>query len=172
MFLNYLKRFLLKKTLKKQLNNVKEDFLIAPVTRVGLLVDESNFMETNTLKQEIINNGILENNIKIIVYRDNVKGKEIYLQPTFGVKDLNLKCKFIPNEINEFISEEFDLLVNYYNEEKPFLLLLTNNSKAKFKIGFSTVDARLNHLLINIALENYKGFTKEVFRYLKILNKI
>ena len=61
---------------------------------------------------------------------------------------------------------------SYYNDDKPFLLLLTHKAKAKFKVGFSTVEKRLNHLLINIDFANYKGFTNELFRYLKILNKI
>jgi hypothetical protein len=172
MFLNTIKNFLFKKNLKKQLNNVKDESLNCPVTRVGLIVDESHFLETNALKQEIISNGISGNNIKIIVYCDNVKDKELYSEPTFGLKDLNLKGEFTQQAINDFISEEFDLLINYYDKEKPFLLLLTHNSKAKFKIGFSVVDKRLNHLLINVALEDYKSFAHESFRYLKILNKI
>ncbi|WP_228520837.1 DUF6913 domain-containing protein [Flavobacterium sp. HJJ] len=162
----------MKKTLKKQLLNVKEESLSSPAVRVGLIVDESHFLETDALKQEIIQNGIVEDNIKIVVYRDSLKNKEVYFYSTFSLKDLNLKCEFTDKGINEFISDEFDLLISYYNEEKPFLLLLTNNSKAKFKAGFSTVDKRLNHLLVNIAPENYKGFTEELFRYLKILNKI
>ncbi len=172
MILNYIKSFLLKKTLKKRLLNVKEESLSSPAVRVGLIVDESHFLETDALKQEIIQNGIVEDNIKIIVYRDSLKNKEVYSYSIFSLKDLNIKCEFTDKGINEFISDEFDLLISYYNEEKPFLLLLTNNSKAKFKAGFSTVDKRLNHLLVNIAPENYKGFTEELFRYLKILNKI
>jgi len=172
MFLNYIKRFVLKKTLKKSLHNVMDESLNSPIIWVGLIVDESNFLKTAALKREIISNGILENNIKVIVFRDVLKSKEVYLEPTFGLKDLNFKSEFTQQPINEFISEEFDLLINYYNEEKPFLLLLTNISKAKFKVGFSTVDKRLNHFLINIDPENYKGFTSELFRYLKILNKI
>ncbi|WP_281637809.1 DUF6913 domain-containing protein [Flavobacterium marginilacus] len=162
----------MKKTLKKRLLNVKEESLSSPAVRVGLIVDESHFLETDALKQEIIQNGIVEDNIKIIVYRDSLKNKEVYSYSIFSLKDLNIKCEFTDKGINEFISDEFDLLISYYNEEKPFLLLLTNNSKAKFKAGFSTVDKRLNHLLVNIAPENYKGFTEELFRYLKILNKI
>ncbi|MGQ7944515.1 DUF6913 domain-containing protein [Flavobacterium sp. WC2509] len=172
MFLNNIKSFLLKKTLKRQLCNVKEESLNRPVVRVGLIVDESHFLETNALKQEIVLNGIADNAIKIIAYRDVIKSKQVYSQLTFGLKDLNLNGEFTQEVINEFISDEFDLLISYYDEDKPFLLLLTNNSKAKFKVGFSTVDKRLNHLLFNIALENYKGFTNELFRYLKILNKI
>lgn len=172
MFLNYIKSFLLKKTLKKQLCDVKKETLNCPLTRVGLIVDESHFLKTADLKNEIISNGITEDNIKVIVFRDVLKSKEVYLEPTFGVKDLNFKVEFTQQLINEFISEEFDLLINYYNEEKPFLMLLTNSSKAKFKVGFSTVDKRLNHFLINIDPGNYKGFASELFRYLKILNKI
>ena len=172
MFLNYIKSFILRKTLNKSLRSVKVESLNSPIRKVGLIVDESNFLKTEALKQEIVSNGILENNIKVIVFRDVLKSKEVYLESTFGLKDLNFKGEFTQQSINEFISEEFDLLINYYNEEKPFLLLLTNGSKAKFKVGFSTVDKRLNHFLINIDPENFKGFTSELFRYLKILNKI
>jgi hypothetical protein len=172
MFLNYIKNFLLKKTLKNSLCNVKEESLNAPIARVGLIVDESHFFETTALKQEIISNGISEDNIKVIVYRDSLKSKETYLESTFGLKDLNFKSEFTSKKINDFLSEEFDLLINYYNEEKAFLLLLTHKTEAKFKVGFSSVDKRLNHLLINIDPANYKGFTQELFRYLKILNKI
>ncbi|PKB18165.1 hypothetical protein [Flavobacterium sp. 5] len=172
MFLNSIKSFLLKKSLKKQLVNLKDESLRTSVIKVGLFVDESNFLETAALKQEIISKGIVDSNIKILVYRDNLISKEVYSEPTFGLKDLNLKNEFTQQAINEFISDDFDLLINYYAEEKPFLLFFTNKSKAKFKVGFSTVDKRLNHLLINIAAEDYKGFTNELFRYLKILNKI
>ena len=172
MFSNTLKSFLLKKNLKRQLFNVKEESLSCPVVKIGLIVDESNFVKTDELKQEIISNGIADGNIKIIAYRDVLDPKKVYQHSTFGLKDINLKGKFTDKILNEFISEEFDLLINYYNENKPFLLFLTQNSKAKFKVGFSNVDKRLNHLLINIALEDYKGFSHELFRYLKILNKI
>jgi hypothetical protein len=172
MFLNYIKNFLLKKTLKKSLHNVKSETLDSAIVKVGLIVDESNFKKTEALKQEIISSGISENNIKVIIFRDVVQTKEVYLEPTFGLKDVNFKSEFTQLPINEFILEEFDLLINYYDEEKPFLKLLTHRTKAKFKVGFSDVDNRLNHFLISISLGDYKGFTSELFRYLKILNKI
>ncbi|WP_348823293.1 DUF6913 domain-containing protein [Flavobacterium aestuarii] len=172
MFLNVIKAFLLKKNLKKQLCNVEDESLNSSLSRVGLIVDESHFINTKALKQEIISNGILEENIKVIAFRDDFKKKEIYLEPTFGLHDLNFKGEFCNQVIKDFISDEFDVLINYYIEEKPFLMLLTNNSKAKFKAGFSAVDKRLFHILINIGSDDYKGFIKELFRYLKILNKI
>ena len=74
-------------------------------------------------------------------------------------------------ERNDFINEKFDLLISYYDVEKAILLKITHNSKAQFKVGFSSVDKRLNHLMINTNAENYKVFVHELFRYLKILNR-
>ena len=75
-------------------------------------------------------------------------------------------------DVNDFISCNFDLLINYYDVEKAILLNITNNSNAVFKVGFSSIDKRLNHLMINTNAENYSIFVNELFRYLKILNKI
>jgi hypothetical protein len=172
MFLNYLKRLFIKKLLKKSLHNVKTIAHSEAIKKVGLLIDESRFFEKENLVNQIVANGIALQDLKIIVYRDRIKKKEVFTQPTFDIATFNFNGKTTNKEINEFMNEEFDLLINYYYVEKSILLLITNNSKAKFKVGFSSVDKRLNHLMINIDILNYKGFAQELFKYLKILNKI
>jgi hypothetical protein len=172
MFLNYIKNFFVKKTLKNGLHNVKGGLSSVAIQTVGLLIDESYFVEKEALVQELIANGISESNIKVIVYRDKFKKNEVYAQPTFGSKHLNWNVEITHTAVNDFINEKFDLLVSYYDVEKAILMLVTRNSKAQFKVGFSSVDKRLNHLMINTNAENYKVFTHELFRYLKILNKI
>jgi hypothetical protein len=94
------------------------------------------------------------------------------LQPTFGIKHFNWKAEITSPIIKDFISEKFDLLISYYDVEKAILLTITHNSEAQFKVGFSAIDKRLNHLMINTNAENYKVFVHELFRYLRILNKI
>jgi len=172
MFLNYIKDFFLKRILKNSLHNVKSSGLGTPIQTVGLLIDESYFFEKDNLVKELISNGILEKNIKIIAYRDKFKKNEVYLQPTFGTKDLNWKSEITNSAVNNFIQEKFDLLISYYDVEKAVLLKTTHDSKAQFKVGFSLIDKRLNHLMINTNAENYKVFAHELFRYLRILNKI
>ena len=75
-------------------------------------------------------------------------------------------------EVKDFIKEPFDLLINYYDTEKVALLLVSHQSKAGFKVGFTSIDKRLNHFMINTNAENFKVFMDELFKYLKILNKI
>ncbi len=172
MFLNYIKNYFLIKILKNNLQNVKSSASNASIQTIGLLIDESYFFEKEALVNELIANGILEKNIKSIVYRDKLKKNEVYLQPTFGIKHINWNTQITNSTVNDFINEKFDLLISYYDVEKAFLLKITHNSKAQFKAGFSSTDKGLNHLMISTNAENYKVFVHELFRYLKILNKI
>ena len=170
MFLNYIKDFSVKKILKNSLHNVKSNALPVSVKTVGLLIDASHFLEKKNLINELIANGIPENNIKVIVYRDNKKS-DIHTHG-FGAKHLNWKGEITDLQVNDFINEKFDLLISYYDVEKAILMVVTHNSKAQFKVGFTSIDKRLNHLMINTNVENYKVFVHELFRYLKILNKL
>jgi hypothetical protein len=172
MFIKYIKELSLKKILKSSLHNVKPSVATTPIQTIGIFIDESYFSEKELLTKELVANGIQESNIKMIVFKDKIKKNETFSQPTFCNKDLSWKGDFSPTFVSEFINTPFDMLISYYDTEKAPLLLITHHSKALFKVGFSTVDKRLNHLMINTNAENYKVFTHELFRYLKILNKI
>lgn len=172
MFLNYIKDFSVKKILKNSLHNVKSSSLSTSIQTVGLLIDASFFSEKEALINELIANGIPADNIKVIVYKDKFKKSDAHAHPVFGAKHLNWKGEITNPQVNDFVKEKFDLLINYYDVEKAILMVVTHNSKAQFKVGFSSIDKRLNHLMINTNAENYKVFIHELFRYLKILNKL
>lgn len=172
MFIKYIKEISLKKILKRSLHNVKPSSLTTPIQTVGLVIDESYFYDKEQLMQELVACGIKENNIKMIVFRDKIKKNEIFSQPTFSNNDVSWKGDLKQIFATDFVNTPFDMLISYYDIEKAPLLLITNQSKALFKVGFSTVDKRLNHLMINTNAENHKVFVDELFRYLKILNKI
>lgn len=172
MFLNHIKNYFLLKFLKNNFRNVSNISAKSPIQTIGLLIDESYFSETEALLKEVIVNGILENNIKIIVYKDKIKKNEVHSHMTFGAKHINWNLKINNIEVNDFIGQKFDLLISYYDIEKAILLQVTHDSKAQFKVGFSSIDKKLNNLLINTNAENHTIFVYELFRYLKILSKI
>lgn len=167
MFLNYIKEFFVKKTLNNNLSNQNNKVFPKNVQTIGLLIDESNFSNSEALIKELMINGIASENIKVVAYKVKFKEKETYFLPTFGKKHINWKGEITENFLNEFVNSEFDLLLNYYNVENVILMLITSKSKARFKVGFSTVDNNLNRLMISTELENYKLFVSELFRYLK-----
>ena len=172
MFLNYLKNFFTKKIVKDTISNVKTIESDDYIKTVGIVFDESYFYEKEALVQELVKNGIVENNIKILVFKDKIKKNEVFDYPTFSHKDLSWTATFDKSEVKDFIAQKLDLLINYYDTEKSALLLVSNQSKASFKVGFSSIDKKLNHFMINTNAENYQIFIEELFKYLKILNKI
>ncbi|MBF4505537.1 hypothetical protein IRZ83_02590 [Flavobacterium sp. JLP] len=167
MFLNYIKEFFVKKSLKNNLHNVKNEVFTSNVQTIGLLVDESKFRHSTELINELVQHGIAPENIKIVAYREKFEKKKEYSRPTFGKKHIDWKGDIAENFLNEFTETEFDLLISYYEIEKSILMLVTSKSKAKFKLGFSSVDQRINRWMINTDMENYNLFVSELFKYLK-----
>lgn len=171
MLLNFLKEFWVKRKLKNSI----EDLIVSQnsnkILTIGLLIDENDFLQKENLLNEIVANGILEENIELLICNKNKKeynSNYNYFSPDNLDWESNINNKLV----SEFVNKEFDVLISYYDFEKAVLLLITHNSKALFKVGFSTIDKRVNNLLIHSKVSDYKIFTSELFRYLKILNKI
>nr|WP_199002591.1 hypothetical protein [Flavobacterium sp. ASV13] len=167
MFLNYIKEFFVKKSLKNNLHNVKNEVFTSNIQTIGLLIDESNFQHSKELEKELLMQGIAPQNIKIVAYKNKFKEKETYSLPTFGKKNINWNGEITAVFLNEFIETEFDLLISYYDIETTILMMITNKSKARFKVGFASVDKNLNRWMIDTTIENYKLFVFELFKYLK-----
>ncbi|RVT73387.1 hypothetical protein EOD40_14165 [Flavobacterium sufflavum] len=172
MFLNYLKEFLVKKKLKNSLLNVKSSSFFGDIKTVGLIVDESYFSHTQLLIKELVEAGVVEGNIELLLYKSKLKNNLGSSVTRLESGYLDWKAQIKNEAVNNFLAKDFDLLVSYYDVDKAILLVATHESKAKFKVGFSAIDKRLNNLMINTNSENYKVFVQELFRYLKILNKI
>jgi hypothetical protein len=172
MFLNYIKEISLKRILKKSLNNVKSNTNLSAIKTVGLILDESYFYKKNELIDALVANGVRKDRINVVVFKDKINSNEVFSFPTFNNKHISLNGKFTEKVVSNFINEKFDLLISYYDVNKASLMLITNNSKANFKVGFANIDKRINNLTISTSCENYHVFVFELFKYLKILKKI
>ncbi len=172
MFLNFLKGFLLKRKLKNSLSNVNDTFSNESIKTLGILIDESYFTDKNALLDSIIIKGFTKENISVLIYKDKIRKNETSSYPSFSWKDVSWNGTIYKKEVKDFQVQKFDMLISYYDVEKAALMLITHQSKALFKVGFATVDKRLNNFMINTNAEQYRIFNEELFKYLKILNKL
>ncbi len=172
MFLDFIKDFFIKRTLKKSLSNVNNNFSSEKVQLIGILIDESDFDKTEALLQKINENTIVKNNISLLIYKDKIKKEEVIKYPFLSWKDVSWIGSIEKPEVKQFMAQKFDMLISYYDVEKAPLMMITLKSNARFKVGFSTIDKRLNHFMIDTNVEKQEVFTNELIRYLKILNKI
>ena len=172
MFYKIIKNFFLKKNVTKRLLKQKNQLVQQKIASVGLLVDESYFSNTAGLVEQLISQGIEKDKITVLIYKDKIKSKELIDSPFLALKNISFTCEINKNEVIDFLETPFDLLINYYDVNKYALVLLSVQSKANFKVGFDTVDKRVNHFILKTLVDEYELFTSELFKYLKILNKI
>ena len=172
MFLNFIRDFGLKNNIKKSLAQYKPAASPDNVATGGILVDESYFSGKEAIIADLAAQGIKPGNIKTLSFKERVKPKEITECCTYTRKDIGQDGNFKKEDVAAFINTPFDMLISYYDVGKAPLMWATLQSKAKFKIGFATVDNRLNHFMISTVAEKHTEFIAELFKYLKILNKI
>ena len=172
MFYKIIKNFFLKKNVTKRLLKEKNQLVQQKITTVGLLVDETYFSNTERLVEQLISQGIEKDKITVLIFKDKIKSKELIASPFLSLKNISFAGEIDKTEVLNFLDTPFDLLINYYDVNKYALLLLSIKSKANFKVGFDTVDKRVNHFIIKTLVDEYEMFIQELFKYLKILNKI
>ena len=167
-----IKDFILKRKVNKKLLNYQLQVSSDKIVKVGVLIDGNYFTNQEKLISEILKYGIEKNNIEILSFVNKNKKTLLEKFDYFFRKDISLGGLFKSERVTNFTEQHFDLLISYYDVQKPALLLVSKSSKAKFKVGFQTIDKRINHLSINSVAENYTEFISELFKYLKILKKI
>ena len=172
MIYKIVKDFFLKRNVNNKLKNYQLQLSSNKIVKVGVLIDANYFMNQEELIEEIVKHGILRENIDILSFVNKNRKTILEKFDYFFRKDISVGGLFKSERVTNFTEQSFDMLISYYDIQKPTLLLVTRSSKAKFKVGFQTIDKRVNHLVINSVAENYSEFISELFKYLKILKKI
>lgn len=172
MFFQRIKDISIKKIVKKKWTEMKHLTSNDLIQKVGIILDESYFHEKEDLIRDLVKQGIKKENIRILVFKNHIKKNESFDYPVYSYKDFKWSGSFDSETLRTFLSQYYDLLINYYEMDKAVLHLTTQLSKCGFKVGFASVDKKVNDLIIHTSAENHSEFTSEMFKYLKILNKI
>lgn len=142
------------------------------ITSIGCIVDLDTFDDANLFFEFIEAFNLRPNAVKIIGYKSYYDKNSPYATPVFSDKDLGWKGVIENSYALEFLSRDYDMLVNYYNKENLLLQLLTIQTKARVKVGFGEIDEAYNDLILNAPIADFKTFKKELKKYLTVLNEI
>ena len=142
------------------------------ITSIGCIVDLDNFDKPELFFEFVDEYKLRPNAVKIIGYKNYYDKNSPYSTPVFSDKDLGWKGAIENSYALEFLSRDYDLLVNYYNEDNLMLQLMTVKTQARVKVGFKEVDQKLNDLILEMPIKDFKTFKLELKKYLKVLNEI
>ncbi len=142
------------------------------VTSIGVIVDLDKFNKAELFYEFVEDFKLRPNAVKIIGYRSYYDKNSPYSTPVFSDKDLGWNGAIENSYALEFLSREYDLLVNYYTQENLLLQLMSIKTKARINVGFEEVDKNFNDLILKTSMADFKTFKKELRKYLKVLNEI
>lgn len=174
MILKNLKNNALKKSINTYIRNRKTSVKdIDGINSLAVLIDAStpvNILSLVKLADEL---GVSSNKLKVIGYKEDPK--EIHENSDtayYSYKSLGVNGTVKSQSLKDFVEKEYDILINFYSEEKPELNVVAAASRAKFKVGYAQIDHRINDLIIGAAPGNSDMFISELKKYLKILEII
>ena len=142
------------------------------ITSVGCIVDVDHFANAEAFYELIEEFSLRPNAIKIIGYKREYDKNSPYAIQMFSDRDLGWKGQIENGYALEFLGREYDMLINYYDEDNLMMKLLSVKTPARLKVGLGSQDSKVNDLILNTPLKDFKLFKSELKKYLKVLNEI
>ena len=142
------------------------------ITSIGCIVDVDHFANAEAFYELIEEFSLRPNAIKIIGYKREYDKNSPYVIQMFSDRDLGWKGQIENGYVLEFLGREYDMLINYYDEDNLMMKLLSVKTPARLKVGLGSQDSKVNDLILNTPLKDFKLFKSELKKYLKVLNEI
>ena len=111
--------------------------------------------------------GLKEKDLKIISF-SNTYYNDPFCKLRISEKSVNFYGKMISADADEFTSKKYDMLINYFGDNK-ILTLLSSKTNAKFRIGFDISNQNINDIIFTDIFDNFKKFKKELIKYLNFI---
>jgi|TARA_B110000444_G_scaffold34577_1_gene29974 hypothetical protein len=161
---------LLSKKIEKSLTELSKDHRIKPnpIKTLACIVDPSFPISTDNFIDLSNSLGLKEKDFKIITFQKNRNIFNVFSSLNMTPECVSFYGNLDGKDSLEFVSFEYDLLINLFKSNR-FLTLLSSKTNAKFRVGFESVDSRLNDLIFSQKIIKYNDFKTEIVKYLKMI---
>jgi hypothetical protein len=167
--LNNISKGYLKRNIKRSivnLNDNRKDFKL-PILKVGCIIDTNldvDYFQILELMEKI---GLKQKDVKIISYSDTAFN-DPFSNMRISKDSINFYGKIVSADANEFISYDYDLLINYFGDNE-ILTLISSKTNSNFRVGYSESNKNINDIMFSNFFNNFEKFSNELIKYLKFL---
>ncbi len=142
------------------------------VAALACVVDMDKFPNAEAFQELRHFLNLKPNAIHIMGYKRGGHRNGMFSIPFCTDKDLGWNGSIENGDFAEFSGRDYDVLINYYTDDRLLLKLMSTKIAARIRVGFQGMDNAMNDLIFNCQLDDFKTFTSELKKYLKILNEI
>ena len=148
----------------KSLKNLERNFS-KPINKVGCIIDTNLDVDYYQVLELIEEIGLKEKDIKIISFSDT-NFNDPFSKMRISKDSISFYGNIVSSDANEFISYDYDLLINYFGNNK-ILTLISSKVNAKFRVGFDNSNKDINDIIFSNIFNNFAKFSNELVKYLK-----
>tara|TARA_A100001011_G_C13889443_1_gene666357 strand:+ start:157 stop:675 length:519 start_codon:yes stop_codon:yes gene_type:complete len=166
-FLKYLRNRFLNRKIDdsiKSLKNLERNFS-KPINKVGCIIDTNLDVDYYQILELIEKIDLKEKDIKIISFSDT-NFNDPFSKMRISKDSISFYGNIVSSDANEFISYDYDLLINYFGNNK-ILTLISSKVNAKFRVGFDNSNKDINDIIFSNIFNNFAKFSNELIKYLK-----
>jgi hypothetical protein len=148
------------------LNDNRKDFKL-PILKIGCIIDTNldvDYFQILELMEKI---GLKQKDVKIISYSDTAFN-DPFSKMRISKDSINFYGKIVSADANEFISYDYDLLINYFGDNE-ILTLISSKTNSNFRVGYSESNKNINDIMFSNFFNNFEKFSNELIKYLKFL---
>ena len=159
----------LNRNIKRSITNLnynRKDFKL-PILKVGCIIDTNldvDYFQILELMEKI---GLKQKDVKIISYSDTAFN-DPFSKMRISKDSINFYGKIVSADANEFISYDYDLLINYFGDNE-ILTLISSKTNSNFRVGYSESNKNINDIMFSNFFNNFEKFSNELIKYLKFL---
>ena len=167
--INKFRQRFLEKKIQESITSLKSSSrkLQKPIKTIGCIVDTSLDLDYSDILDLAFEIGLKEKDFKIISFSNSIYN-DPFCKMRISEKSVNFYGKIISADADEFISQNYDMLINYFGDNKV-LTLLSSKTNAKIRIGFDTSNQNINDIIFNDIFNNFKKFREQLLKYLNFL---
>jgi carboxypeptidase C (cathepsin A) len=159
----------LNRNIKRSIANLtdnRKDFKL-PILKVGCIIDTNldvDYFQILELMEKI---GLKQKDVKIISYSDTAFN-DPFSKMRISKDSINFYGKIVSADANEFISYDYDLLINYFGDNE-ILTLISSKTNSNCRVGYSESNNNINDIIFSNFFNNFEKFSNELIKYLKFL---
>ncbi len=148
------------------LNDNRKDFKL-PILKVGCIIDTNLDVDYFQILDLIEKIGLKQKDVKIISYSDTAFN-DPFSKMRISKDSINFYGNIVSADANEFISYDYDLLINYFGDNE-ILTLISSKTNSNFRVGYSESNNNINDIMFSNFFNNFEKFSNELIKYLKFL---
>ena len=138
-----------------------------PIKSIGCIIDTNLDLDYSDILDLAIEMGLKEKDIKIISYSNSIYN-DPFCKMRISDKSVNFYGNIISADAEEFTSSKYDILINYFGENR-ILTLLSSKTNAKFRVGFDCSNQNINDIIFTDIFNNFEKFRKQLIQYLNYI---